>query len=461
MPLFRQGLPVCLMLVFIAACDHHDESAPEVRLEPTPPAETAALDWSELLPEAPAAEAIEVDGAAPEMVEQMPVDLPEEELGTRVQVRRLEIPRVRSGATASFEMPDGASGWAARLPGRHALLTPAYGGGRVYVGGGFSSTTVYALDATTGRVDWHVTASDGGPSAAIYYDDNIYFNTESCTLFAVDGQSGRILWRRWLGDPLMSMPAAAEGRVFSGHIWPQASTGYGFTAMDALTGRVLWQREMPHDVISAPTTHGDSVYFATMDGRLWRLRQRDGRVLWRRHLRATTAPWVDGDRLLLARRVRPPEGARGIHEQQLIVDASNGEVRWEGEPVPARHLRGGGRARRIITGQAGAWGNNQGQAQSHLGVRNVAEGWAYQGPRPAVIDGRAYQVVGDRIECRRLEDGEVLWSRRYIQDGGALSMSPPAIAGSQMILGTVDGHVYGLDIDTGMVVWAYDVGECQ
>src|SRR6185436_6006877 len=37
--------------------------------------------------------------------------------------------------------------------------------------------------------------------------------------------------------------------------------------------------------------------------------------------------------------------------------------------------------------------------------------------------------------------------------------SPPAIAGSQLVFGTQDGTLYGLDIDTGLTAWAYDVGE--
>lgn len=454
----RQLVPVCLLLVLVA-CHRAGDIAEDPVLAPTEDEALRPIAWSELLPPAPPADPGLVAGSAEAMPRQAPPQVDDDQIGARLEVRRLPVPRVPSGAAAPFEMPDGDSGWVTSLPGHEVLLTPAFGGEHVFVGGGFSATTLFALDADSGQIDWHVAAPDGGPTAAIYYDDTVYFNTESCTLFAVDGQEGRTLWSRRLGDPLMSMPAAADGRVFSGHLWNESSTRYGFTAMDAASGRVLWQREIPHDVISAPTTVGDSVYFATMDGSVYRLRQRDGRLIWRRWLRATTAPWVDGDRMLLARRVRPPEGARGAHEQQLVLDADSGEILWEGEPVAASHLYGRGRARRLMAGQRGAWGGPQGRAHAHLGVRNVAEGWAYQGPRPSVIDGRAYQVVGDRIECRRLEDGELLWSRRYDRGDGALAMSPPAIVGSQMVVATVEGHVYGLDIDTGMAVWAYDVGQ--
>lgn len=438
------------------------EAVEEAEEAPAPPSgEEVAVDWEALLEPAPRPEAAseEVAGAAELLEPQAESGRPAEDLGTRVEVRALPIPAIRQGATAAFELDDGGRGWVASVPGRQVLLTPAYGDGRVFVGGGFASTTMYALDAETGAVSWTMQAPDGGPSAAIVVDDQVLFNTESCTLFAVDAETGRTRWSRWLGDPLMSQPAAASGLVFSGHIWSESPSRYGFTAMDLRTGAVRWQRPMPHDVISAPVTADGSVFFSTMDGTVHRLDQRTGRQLWRSRLGAVTAPWVEGDRVLLARRVPPPAGARGPHEGQVALDAASGAVLWQGEPVPARHLSGAGRARRILASQAGAWGGSGDAAHGHLGVRNVAEGWAYQGPRPAVIDGRAYLVVGDRIECRRLEGWELLWTRRYAEDGGALSLQPPAVVGSQMVIATADGHVYGLDIDTGMAVWAYDVGE--
>jgi len=365
---------------------------------------------------------------------------------------------VKRGVTTSFELPSGESGWVTALPERGLGVTPAYGHGKVFVGGGFASRTMYAMDARTGRISWRVAAPDGGPSAAIVVDDKVLFNTESCTIFAVDIETGRIVWRRWLGDPLMSQPTAADGRVFSAHPSGSSGTGYAMTALAVSDGSVLWTVAVPADVVSAAVLAGDSLYFTTMDGTVHRRAQSDGRELWRRDVGATTAPWVDGDRVLLARRVDAPAGESGPHEEQIVLSANDGTLIRSGEAVAAAHLTGAGRARKILVGQAGAWGSAR-RGREHLGFRNIAEGWAYQGVRPTVIDGRSYQVEGDQIRCRDVETGRLLWSRRYAEDGGALAVSPPAVVGAQMVVATVDGHVYGLDIDTGMTVWAYDAGE--
>jgi outer membrane protein assembly factor BamB len=44
-------------------------------------------------------------------------------------------------------------------------------------------------------------------------DGVIAFNTESCEIEVLT-TSGRRLWKKWLGDPLMSMPAIVGGRVY-------------------------------------------------------------------------------------------------------------------------------------------------------------------------------------------------------------------------------------------------------
>jgi outer membrane protein assembly factor BamB len=57
------------------------------------------------------------------------------------------------------------------------------------------------------------------------YDDAIIFNTESCTIFAVHAETGKMLWSYWLGDPLMSTPTVAGGKVYT--VYPARGSGGG------------------------------------------------------------------------------------------------------------------------------------------------------------------------------------------------------------------------------------------
>ena len=98
--------------------------------------------------------------------------------------------------------------------------------GRIFVGGGFNSTTYYCLDAGSGRMLWNANLSDNGPSASSYYHGMLLFTTELCTCYAMDAATGRMLWSVWLGDPVTSTPTIAGRQVlvsFPASARPRAS----------------------------------------------------------------------------------------------------------------------------------------------------------------------------------------------------------------------------------------------
>jgi Ca-activated chloride channel family protein len=381
----------------------------------------------------------------------IPEEAPTEALGSRLAVRPLEIPRPGRGGTRRFSFEDGKRGWITALPSSELLTTPTYGDGKLFLGGGFASHRFFAFDAFRGDLAWSLAAPDGGPTAAIYDRDRVLFNTESCTIFVANADTGELIWKRWLGDPLMSQPVIGGDLVMSAY---PANGAHVFGAFDVDDGDPRWSFAIPADVIQAPQVRGEDVFFATMDGSVFRVRHRDGHVHWRKDLAATSAVWVDGERMLLTRRV----DVRGEpHEEAIVVDARRGEVVRTAERVAAPYLRGNSRDRRLATGQAGAWGTVPHGAR--LGLQNVASGWAYQGSSPAVVDGRAYAAVGPEIVARDVSTGEIVWRRRDGSAGDAQTVSPPAIVGSQIVYGTVDGHLYFGDIDTGITLRAYDLGE--
>src|SRR5262249_41311610 len=94
---------------------------------------------------------------------------------------------------ASFGTPDGRTGWVLRLPGNRPIATPAYADGMLFVGGGYGSHEFYAVDADTGKIIWKIQTGDDGPTAAVVADGMVAFNTESCTLVIVDERRGRVM----------------------------------------------------------------------------------------------------------------------------------------------------------------------------------------------------------------------------------------------------------------------------
>src|SRR5262249_14314126 len=171
--------------------------------------------------------------------------------------------------------------------------------GNLFIGGGYGSHEFYAINAETGAVVWQIKTSDDGPTAAVVEDGCVAFNTESCTVIVVDALSGKLLWQEWLGDPLMSQPAIAKGKLFiaypagqrkgqaqqydnsssSAHTSgsPASKTSHRLLCAELKTGKHLWEADISADVISAPVIEGDQVFLTCFDGTSFCLNAGDGK----------------------------------------------------------------------------------------------------------------------------------------------------------------------------------------
>jgi Ca-activated chloride channel homolog len=212
----------------------------------------------------------------------------------------------------------------------------------LFVGGGYESHEFYAVDSDTGKIIWKIQTGDDGPTAAIVADGVVAFNTESCTLVVVDEKTGRVIWQEWLGDPLMSQPAIDKGVLYMAH---PASTGrpantqkrpefhpvaaspggsHRLLAADLRTGRHIWEQEISGDVLTAPVISDGVVYFTTFDGTSYALNAADGSVIWVKATASTSAPVVSRSELYETRKsVTGNDTVEGIAR----VDAKNGGVR--------------------------------------------------------------------------------------------------------------------------------------
>jgi Ca-activated chloride channel family protein len=246
---------------------------------------------------------------------------------------------MRDLEAASFGTPDGRTGWVLRLPGGRPIATPAYADGMLFVGGGYGSHEFYAVDADTGRIIWQIQTGDDGPTAAVVADGMVAFNTESCTLVVVDERRGRVIWQEWLGDPLMSQPAIDRGVLFMAH---PANTGravkpaqfhprpaspggsHRLLAAELSTGRHIWEQEISGDVITAPVISDGTVYFTTFDGTSYALNAADGSVVWMKANAATSAPVIANGQLY---ETRKGQAGKDTIEGLARVDAKQGNTR--------------------------------------------------------------------------------------------------------------------------------------
>ena len=397
-----------------------------------------------------------------------------------------------------FQTSSGKQGWSLKIPGGRPIATPAYADGMIFVGGGYGSHEFYAFDAATGALVWKIATSDDGPTAAVVEDGYVAFNTESCTLIVVEAKTGKLVWEEWLGDPLMSQPAIADGRVYiaypagqrggrgrgRGHtskppgdnkhvIMPTEKGSHRLLAADLKTGRHIWEQGITGDVISAPVVSGDKIYFTCFDGTSFALNAGNGSVAWKKANAGTSAPLIVGEQVILTQKEhRDSKAFEGI--KQLGAQRGNDHHAGLLGSERAEYLaenKGGGVA--ISNEAQAALDSSVGfsnapaaakldTANKHLGVRTVAGGWAYQGSRAAYSRGRMLNAQGRYLNSINAADGRFAWRAEVSGSGveaDAQVFSPPALGERFMYLSSSLGHLVSVRQHDGEVGFVYALGQ--
>ncbi|MBI4705838.1 MAG: PQQ-binding-like beta-propeller repeat protein [Deltaproteobacteria bacterium] len=404
-------------------------------------------------------------------------------------------------------------GFAVQLPSRAPLTTPAVHQGLVLVSGGFRSKEFYAFRAEAGDLAWGISLDDDGPSTPACEEGVCVFNTESCTIFAVEVATGKMLWSWWLGDPLTSAPTIARGRVFASYPVPagnaqqaasvqqnavvapgsappapkpaqapgsppaRAAAGkprppgasHALAAFDLRTGRVAWQRWLDADVMSAPVAYGKGLYAASFAGTLYVFDQADGTILAARAVRATSAPVITRNLVYYTQR-RDDGGEAREAVAYCAAGPDSGGGGTYSKPAPylnhtvqqaskyAYESAGLDAANGFAAGAPAA--ANAGVAAGLVGQANVSSMQAFQGSRLLSLGELNINTMGDEVVATDAQ-GRKRWATPLAGDvrkaGGSLAAAPIA-AGGRILVGTLAGEVQALDPASGRRLTSYPVG---
>jgi Ca-activated chloride channel family protein len=355
-------------------------------------------------------------------------------------------------------------------------------GRRVFLGGGFGSHDFYAFDADTGAAVWHYPTHDDGPTAAVVQDRYVAFNTESCELeiLTTDGKS---VWKKWLGDPLMSMPAIHDGKVYMAYPNSNGDHQHYLACFDLRSGREYWQQVLSGEIITAPVVAERHVYVATLDGQLYRFQADDGRRVWQEKKNATSSPVVWNGQCYFSQRREVPirqAGQPGVQQYEHLArrrpEAGAETHAYEGTVQAADYLDylkrkmgspeyAASEMADAAVGFAAFKGDAKiSQAMLNLGKAHVHGIWAYQGSKPFISGGLLYSAQGDVLYCVEPISGEVRWQRR-LQEGPAQAelldsvLTPPALVNGKIFVGTIYGEVCCLQALSGELLWRVSVGE--
>lgn len=364
----------------------------------------------------------------------------------------------------------GFGGWRQQLPSQREAVTPCVDGGRLFLGAGFGSHSFHAFDARSGACLWDRPTNDDGPTAAVVAGGFVVFDTESCTVYVLRGETGEPVWQSWLGDPLLAQPCVAGGRVLMAH--PDGAGRHMLAALDLAHGGVLWRAELPADVVSAPVAAAGLVYCTTLDGAVHCLELASGAVRWQRELRATSAPWVwKGEVFVSQREERAGAEDDDARESVGAVDPRREDELSHREILEAKSAsylvskrRSGVHVADLASDASIGWGTPPPAAKLHyaealLGATSVWRTWSHQGSRPCVGEGRLFTITGDELTATDLASGRELWRwQAGARRDGERALTPPVVTNGRVYAGTRDGRILSWEAESGALRWSVEAG---
>ncbi|MBK7568804.1 MAG: PQQ-binding-like beta-propeller repeat protein [Bacteroidetes bacterium] len=410
----------------------------------------------------------------------------------------------RQGHVSDFPFTDYFTqteyGYKIKLPATNNVPTPTWNDNKIYVSGGFGSKQFLSFHAETGELNWGINLDDDGPSSCVIEDGVVVFNTESCTIFACDVNTGKHLWSWWLGDPLMSTPTVANGIVYSSYpcntnytynvdgeyldqqnissnnvkVTSQNTGNYSHAiiAMELKTGKILWQKRIEGDILSAPIEEEGKLHVVTFAGVYYILDAVTGEFTSAKKCRATSAPVLHNGRAYYSQRgdkagEAVSELVTGYNYELNAVDfstekkqaayldksvQSSSKLKMESNSSDAGNGFGGGAPA----------SSNWMAANENIGQSNVSSLQNFYGSRVTATADVQFNMMGDTLFCMDNITGKEKWkyavSGNLKQEGGYLATAP-IVAGKYIITGTLQGEIILMNQLTGAAEKKYYVNE--
>jgi alcohol dehydrogenase (cytochrome c) len=219
--------------------------------------------------------------------------------------------------------------------------------GTIYVTGSYSR--VFAIDARTGEEKWEYNARlpdgilpccDVVNRGAAIYGDMIYFGTLDAALVALDRHTGKVKWKKKLGDykagySMTAAPLVVKGKIITGVSGGEFGIVGRVDARDAKSGELVWSRpviEGHMGTLNGKESTMTGTMNATWPGDLWKT---GGGATW---LGGTYDP--DTDLIYYGTGNPAPwnshlrEGDNLYAASRIAINPDNGEIVWHYQTTP-------------------------------------------------------------------------------------------------------------------------------
>jgi outer membrane protein assembly factor BamB len=136
---------------------------------------------------------------------------------------------------------------------------------------------LFALDFASGGEVWRCpTRKDRGGSGVRpkYFRGIVYFSSSDHYLYAIEGSTGRVLWRHDAGDFIEHSPAVSDEVVCIG------SNAFAIQCVERATGTLRWS-VITGAHAESPLIIGETLYCTSADRSLYAIKLKSGEVRWR------------------------------------------------------------------------------------------------------------------------------------------------------------------------------------
>jgi len=348
---------------------------------------------------------------------------------------------------------------------------------------GAAALTLWALIATSvtpvaGTVPSSPGATSLGPmrwsfltrgpvrSTPVLSGRSVLVTSTDGSMYSLDVDSGREIWRYDAGTPIASTPVVNGSRAY---LVDRANRVH---AVDVGTGEPVWTRDTGPDmplawglegwdyVTASPVLVGEALYVGSGDGAIYALSATDGELRWRvqtaGRIRAT--PTLAGDTLYVG-------DSDGVFH---ALDSATGETRWRFETDGhTLDSAAAGYDRRQVVAPAAVHDGTVyvGGRDAQVYALDAATGaleWqtddgtsAWVIAAPVVHRGRLLvtRSSSTRVRALALDSGREIWS----QQAGSLVFAPAVPMQRGVLVATGRGSLIGYS-EEGHEQWRYNVG---
>lgn len=291
--------------------------------------------------------------------------------------------------------------------------TPTVIENQLYSQEGLYSPNYYSLDATNGKYIWGLELGETGISPAVYHDGILLINTASCTLYAIEAKTGKLLWSKWLASYVYSTPTAADKSVFVVY----NHGGFPVTvSFDLRTGKLNWMQRVDNEVIACAVVDGAEVHVASQNGSYYVFDKTNGKIIkTSKTYKLVSSPTLSRDKIYLT-------ASFDKQEQLIVLNRKTLELE---KKYPAK-----------LT------------AVKISGERNVDETdqMNFNGSHPIVYKGKVVLLLDSkRIMAFDALSEALLWEKQVSTNSDQL----PIVANDKVIITSSNGELTSYNIMTG------------